>query len=179
MRPPRCASRAGAATSSDPHSMSERLIATCRTGMSRSTASTAEAYSHGSRTIRSGRHPSTALRISGSIEFVASFPNSSRLPSSDAVAASTTGSCSLIGAISASDGSDPPTHRWPARSTMARMLGGATTATSSPRRSAASSTALSGPRWPAPPSEQAPSTFTLQPSPGSRHHGAGTAADRA
>ena len=89
-------------------------IATCATGVPVRAARTAEAYSVGSRSTRSGTQASHASSIPASIASVASRPNSSRLPSTDASAAGTTGRRSLIAATCSSGGS-PPRPEWEAR----------------------------------------------------------------
>jgi hypothetical protein len=93
--------------------------------------------------------------MAGSRARAASRPNSSRLPRMLASAAGATGSCSRIGAISASGGSPPARNGKPARCTRSVIAFGPTTSVSCPRRSAAMSTGTSGFRWPEPPSEHA------------------------
>ena len=139
-------------------SASANEMATCALGMPIWWATTAEAYSHGSRSTKCGDQSPHACRMPGSMAVVAIRPNRSRFPSSDASRGGATGRRSLIGATSASGGSPPAWNAWPARRTRSRSAGGPTMRVSSPRRWAAARKGSNGSRWPAPPREQAAST---------------------
>src|SRR5262245_18861306 len=123
-------------------------------------ATTAEAYSQGSRRIMSGRQSRTACSIAASIAVAARRPNSSRLPSTDASSGGRTGSCSRMGRTCASDGSPPARKGWPVALTMPAREGGPTTSVCPPSRRAWSRNGTSGRRWPPPPSEHAARTRT-------------------
>ena len=111
----------------DPHSTSASPIAICTAVMPIWLASTADAYSQGSRSTMSGFQSANTRAIAGSIAVVASRPNSSRFPSTEASAGGATGRRSRIGATSASGGSPPGSNGWRVFSTMAVSAGGATT----------------------------------------------------
>ena len=68
----------GAAIAVAPHSPSAFVIATVTNGIPRSSAAIADAYSHGSRRIRSGRRSSHAASIAGRTASAQMRPNHSR-----------------------------------------------------------------------------------------------------
>ena len=160
---PGCSSsNAGAATANDPHSICASEIATCAIGTPELAANAAEAYSHGSRSTRSGSKRRACSTSGSNIAVAARRPNRSRLPMTDASVADATVSRSRNGAISASEGSPPRANAKPSERIISASAGGATTSTSSPRSPAPWSTFESGIQWPAPPSEHAASTRTGQ-----------------
>ena len=77
--PGRWSSSAGAAISMDPHSTSASPIPICRDRRVWGEATTADAYSHGSRSTRSGFQLRMSCSIAGSIASVANRPKSSRI----------------------------------------------------------------------------------------------------
>ena len=114
----------------DPASAAANEMATCAVGMPRVGATTAEAYSHGSRRITSGAQSAQSRAMAGSMARAARRPNSSRLPRVEASSGGATGRRSRMGATSASGGSPPASKAKPACSTRSRSAGGPMTSVS-------------------------------------------------
>lgn len=99
---------------------------------------TAEAYSHGSCSTKSGRHWRHASSTAGIIAAVHSRPNSSRLTSTAASSRDALSRRSRIAALSAGSGSAPVRNGIPRSVSMCSSGGGTTARTSSPRFTQAS-----------------------------------------
>ena len=109
-----------------------------------SCATIADAYSHGSRRIRSGCHELTVASIDDNIASVATAPKRSRFAKTAASCGDATGSCSRIGATIDSGGSPPGENGKPVAATMLLIAGGATIRVSCPAAFAASSIGSNG-----------------------------------